>query len=188
MDRIKALKYIGLNDKEARCYLALLPLNQATAYMVALRSRIKKPTAYVVLESLVNSYSDLLQTAGHAKQKKVPYGFNETADGIALNTHIRRAFGDWWKSYTEGTAPQTPDPRDAHRRSRQRLAVAAACALRGAGRARSGGRHRTRLTGRLVSIRLRNRTYQQMSGHPTASGRWFSVWPVERQWKLTIFE
>lgn len=54
MDRIKALKYIGLNDKEARCYLALLPLNQATAYMVALRSGIKKPTAYVVLESLVN--------------------------------------------------------------------------------------------------------------------------------------
>ena len=54
MERIKALKNLGLNDKEARCYLALLPLNQATAYMVALRAGIKKPTAYVVLETLVS--------------------------------------------------------------------------------------------------------------------------------------
>jgi hypothetical protein len=66
-----------------------------------------------ILGSLVNSYSDLLQAAGHAEQKKVPYGFNETAAGIALNTYIRRAFGDWWKSYTEGTAPQPPDPFNA---------------------------------------------------------------------------
>jgi glycosyltransferase involved in cell wall biosynthesis len=66
-----------------------------------------------ILESLVNSYSDLLQTAGHAEQKKVPYGFNETADGIALNSYIRRAFGDWWKSYVDGGAPQPPDPFNA---------------------------------------------------------------------------
>ena len=63
-----------------------------------------------ILEILVNAYSGLLQTAGHAEQKKVPYGFNESADGIALNTHIRRAYLDWWKSYIAGEAPQPPDP------------------------------------------------------------------------------
>lgn len=51
---IESLQNIGLNEKEARGYLALLPLRNATAYMVALRSGLKKPTAYVVLESLVN--------------------------------------------------------------------------------------------------------------------------------------
>jgi glycosyltransferase involved in cell wall biosynthesis len=66
-----------------------------------------------ILESLVNSYSDLLQTAGHAEQKKVPYGFNETVDGIALTADIRRAYIDWWKSFVAGEAPQPPDPFNA---------------------------------------------------------------------------
>jgi HTH-type transcriptional regulator, sugar sensing transcriptional regulator len=69
MELIKSLKDIGLSDKEARCYLALLPLNQATAYMVALRSGIKKPTAYVILESLVNKGFALKIPS----QKKIKY-------------------------------------------------------------------------------------------------------------------
>ena len=66
-----------------------------------------------ILESLVNSYSELLQSAGHAEQKKVPYGFNETADGIAFTADIRRAYIDWWKSFIAGEAPQPPDPFNA---------------------------------------------------------------------------
>ena len=54
MEHLEHLQNLGLNEKEAKCYLALLPLNRATAYMVALRSGLKKPTAYVVLENLVN--------------------------------------------------------------------------------------------------------------------------------------
>lgn len=54
MKLIESLENLGLNDKEAKCYLALLPLRQATAYMVALRSGLKKPTVYVVLENLVS--------------------------------------------------------------------------------------------------------------------------------------
>ncbi len=69
MELIKPLKDIGLNDKEARCYLALLPLNQATAYMVALRSGVKKPTAYVILESLVSKGFALKIPS----QKKIKY-------------------------------------------------------------------------------------------------------------------
>ncbi len=44
---------LGLQDKEASVYLALLQLGQASAYMVATKSGLKKPTTYVVLEELM---------------------------------------------------------------------------------------------------------------------------------------
>lgn len=53
MNLINALQNLGLNEKEAKVYLALLQLGQSTAYVVASRSGIKKPTAYVVLNQLV---------------------------------------------------------------------------------------------------------------------------------------
>lgn len=53
MELTESLINLGLNDKEAKVYLALLPLEKATAYTVAVRSGLKKPTAYVVLDNLV---------------------------------------------------------------------------------------------------------------------------------------
>ena len=50
----EALINLGLNEKEAKAYLALLPLSNATAYMVATKSGLKKPTAHVILDSLVS--------------------------------------------------------------------------------------------------------------------------------------
>jgi glycosyltransferase involved in cell wall biosynthesis len=66
-----------------------------------------------ILEILASDYSKLLQSAGHAEQKKVPYGYNESTAGIALNPYIRRAYLEWWKSYLDGEAPQPPDPFNA---------------------------------------------------------------------------
>lgn len=63
-----------------------------------------------ILKRLVNNYSNLLKEAGHAEQKKAPYGFNESRDGIPLNVYIRGAYREWWKSYLGGEAPQPPDP------------------------------------------------------------------------------
>ena len=63
-----------------------------------------------ILANLVETYSELLNTAGHAEQKKVPYGFAESADGIPLNSYIRAAYREWWNSYIEGKAPVPPDP------------------------------------------------------------------------------
>ena len=63
-----------------------------------------------ILESLVNSYSNLLESVGHAEQKKVPYGFNKSADGFALNSYIRRAYLEWWRSYLAGASPRPPSP------------------------------------------------------------------------------
>jgi DNA-binding MarR family transcriptional regulator len=56
MDSTNELSYtlqqIGLTEKEARVYLALLSLESATAYRIAEHCEVKKPTVYVILEDL----------------------------------------------------------------------------------------------------------------------------------------
>ena len=53
MDMKQALKTIGLSDKESAVYMALLQLGQATAYAVAVKSGLKKPTTYIILDELI---------------------------------------------------------------------------------------------------------------------------------------
>ena len=53
MDPKESLKHIGLNEKEIQIYLSLLELGSSTVLSIAKRSGIKRPTAYLVLESLV---------------------------------------------------------------------------------------------------------------------------------------
>src|SRR3990172_4496626 len=53
MNLVESLQSIGLNEKEAKVYLALLQLGKATAYSVSIRSGLKKPTTYVILDQLV---------------------------------------------------------------------------------------------------------------------------------------
>lgn len=50
---IEPLKNIGLTEKEAKVYLALLQLGTATPYSIAKKSGLKRPTAYVIAEELV---------------------------------------------------------------------------------------------------------------------------------------
>lgn len=50
---VESLKCLGLNDKEAKVYIALLQSGQATAYGLAIRSGLKKPTTYVILDQLI---------------------------------------------------------------------------------------------------------------------------------------
>ena len=68
-----------------------------------------KITTDSLLQSLVTNYSGLLKAAGHAEQKKVPYGFDVAANGMPLDFLIRRAYHNWWKSYLGGEAPPPPD-------------------------------------------------------------------------------
>lgn len=49
----EALQTTGLNEKEAAVYTALLQLGRASAYSVAVKSGLKKPTTYVILEQLI---------------------------------------------------------------------------------------------------------------------------------------
>lgn len=48
----ESLRNLGLDDKEGRVYVALLELGQTTAYAIAERCGIKRPTVYVVLDEL----------------------------------------------------------------------------------------------------------------------------------------
>jgi len=54
MELLEPLINMGLNEKEARVYLALLHLNKATAYSVAIQSGLKRTTTYAVLDELVS--------------------------------------------------------------------------------------------------------------------------------------
>lgn len=49
----ESLKSIGYSNKEALAYLALLELGRSTAYAVAEKSGLKKPTAHVILGELL---------------------------------------------------------------------------------------------------------------------------------------
>lgn len=53
MQLVESLQSLGLNEKQAKVYLALLALGRASAYSVAAKSGLKKPTTYVVLGELV---------------------------------------------------------------------------------------------------------------------------------------
>lgn len=49
----KDLQALGLNEKEAKVYLASLELGQATVQNIAAKASIKRPTTYFIIESLM---------------------------------------------------------------------------------------------------------------------------------------
>ncbi len=53
MQITEALEVIGLNEKESAVYTALLQRGKASAYSVAQKSGLKKPTTYVILDELI---------------------------------------------------------------------------------------------------------------------------------------
>ncbi len=53
MGLAKQLEEIGLTEKEARVYVALLETGEATAQQLALKSELNRATTYVILESLL---------------------------------------------------------------------------------------------------------------------------------------
>lgn len=53
MQTVEALQNIGLNEKEAKAYIALLSLGESTAHVIADRAGLKKPTTYVILDQLI---------------------------------------------------------------------------------------------------------------------------------------
>ena len=67
MSTISPLEKVGLTKKEADLYLALLSLGSATAYKIAIKSGIKRPTAYVLLEELREK--GLVLKVPHAKKQ-----------------------------------------------------------------------------------------------------------------------
>ncbi len=53
MNIIDSLKYLGLSEKEAQVYVALIGMGTASVYSIAKASGLKRPTTYVVIDELV---------------------------------------------------------------------------------------------------------------------------------------
>lgn len=54
MNPQEVLSHYGLDEKEAAVYVALLELGETTVLLIAKKAGIKRPTAYVVLQSLMS--------------------------------------------------------------------------------------------------------------------------------------
>lgn len=53
IDLISSLKLAGMNESEAKIYLACLELGPASAWSIYLKTKIKRPTCYAVLDNLL---------------------------------------------------------------------------------------------------------------------------------------
>lgn len=67
---IEPLKNLGLSEKEVLVYLALLQLGAATPYQIANKADIKRPTAYVIAEELVEK-GLLVHIPGEEKKRYI---------------------------------------------------------------------------------------------------------------------
>ncbi len=52
MELEKSLEYLGLNQKEAKVYLALLQLGSGSVPKISTKANVKRPTTYLVIEEL----------------------------------------------------------------------------------------------------------------------------------------
>lgn len=64
MATVTQLKHIGLSDKEAKVYLAMLELGPATVLEIAAKAGVNRPTTYVEIESLKKKGLASSQTRG----------------------------------------------------------------------------------------------------------------------------
>ncbi|MDP2669280.1 MAG: helix-turn-helix domain-containing protein [bacterium] len=67
MEISDGLRKLGLNTKQSLAYAALLELGPSTAYAIARKSGIKRPTVYVLLEEL--RIKDAVLKIPHAKKQ-----------------------------------------------------------------------------------------------------------------------
>jgi len=63
----EALRAIGLTDKQSSVYVALLELDESSAYPIARKAGLKTPTTYVILKELLEL--GLVHTVPRAKKK-----------------------------------------------------------------------------------------------------------------------
>jgi len=109
MNNIEALQALGLSDKESKAYLALLELGQASAYAVAERADLKKPTAYVLLDELVKKNLVLkIPRAGKKKYRAKPPEdlFHETENKLEQAKQRIPELSALVRAF-EGVAPKT---------------------------------------------------------------------------------
>lgn len=80
---IEPLRNLGLSEKEAKIYLALLQLGPSTPYQIAKKAELKRPTAYVIAEELVEK-GLIVHVPGESPKKyiaRTPDSFFADAEG-----------------------------------------------------------------------------------------------------------
>jgi HTH-type transcriptional regulator, sugar sensing transcriptional regulator len=86
---IVALKKLNLTEKEAQVYLALLELGPSTPYKIAKRSRLKRPTAYVIAEELVEK-GLIVQMTGEKQKMYIARSPESYIEDIEKRVHEAR--------------------------------------------------------------------------------------------------
>ncbi|MEN9604562.1 MAG: hypothetical protein RJB39_247 [Candidatus Parcubacteria bacterium] len=74
---LKDLEYIGLSEKEARIYQALLKMTRSSAVELSRKTSMKQPTVYVIIEALKNK-----RLVKEVMVGKRPYYEAETPDSL----------------------------------------------------------------------------------------------------------
>lgn len=94
MDLTRTLQNIGLSEKESKIYLSLLTLKEALPGVLAKKSGVKRPTAYLVLEQL-------LKKGLVSQVKKGRYFYFQPVNPHSLLEDQYRRFHDLEKSLPE---------------------------------------------------------------------------------------
>jgi sugar-specific transcriptional regulator TrmB len=81
MNISEALSVLGLNDKQIAVYTALLQLGKGSAYSIADKSGLKRPTTYVILSELIDK--GLAERVPRARKKLYRPTSPEEAFGVA---------------------------------------------------------------------------------------------------------
>jgi sugar-specific transcriptional regulator TrmB len=69
------LKELGLTEKQAKIYLALVEIGKGTAYAIAKQAKLKRPITYVILEELRLKVSQRIVCRKRRKIKLCKKGF-----------------------------------------------------------------------------------------------------------------
>ncbi len=82
MDLDEIVQSLGLGKKEARVYVALLELGVASPYVISRKSGLKRPTTYVILDSLAQkgAVSVIPQSGKKLYRSTPPEGLLEKAE------------------------------------------------------------------------------------------------------------
>ena len=100
---LEPLKNLGLSEKEAKIYLALLQLGPATPYQIANKAEIKRPTAYVIAEELVEK-GLIVHVPGEDKKRYIARTPDAFIEEQGEKLRAARAILPELRSFQKGTA------------------------------------------------------------------------------------
>lgn len=100
---ITPLQNLGLSEKEAKVYLALLQLGPSTPYQIAKKAELKRPTAYVIAEELVEK-GLIVHIPGEEKRKYIAKSPEVFIEEREENLKAAKQILPELKSFQKGTA------------------------------------------------------------------------------------